>query len=401
MERITVVLRRLRRQGPSHKNGFVQLFVSKRLIQGLAAAMLSLFTPIFLFETSGESFFTVTLFFAAISFGYVLVLVPVMKVTDRIGFSKALAVSALFAMVQYGTMYFMNSENFWHLIWLLGLMIVGFRAMHWVPYHVDFTEFTKGGSRGRDISLMFATIAFMGVIGPILAGFIITSAGYNVLFGTGVALMFFAAISYLYVPATNEKFTWTYRQTLKNLFTPKFKPVLVSEFAGGIETIVNLVAWPVFLYVILDGNVLEVGALSTVIVGVTIGIQLMVGRYLDKAKGNNVRTLRTGSILYAIGWVLKIFVFSATQIFFIGLYHNIAKIFTSTPYNALMYDMSGEQGKYIDEFTVMKEIAHHTGRTIGLLAMLGLTVFFSVEWTFIIGAVASLFWNMIYMAKTD
>ena len=90
---------------------------------------------------------------------------------------------------------------------------------------------------------------------------------------------------------------------------------------------------------------------------------------------------------------------SATHIFFIGLYHNITKIFTKTPYNALFYDMSGEQGRYIDEFTVMKEMTHHVGRAAGLLVMVGLTFYFSIEWTFIIGAVASLLLNSIYMIR--
>lgn len=400
MERVLIVLRRLRRRGPTRKRGFVELFVSKRLIQGLATAMLALFTPIFLFETSGESFATVIFFYLIVSLGYVLILPPAMRITNKIGFSRALAISALFSVVQYGIMYFMDVSNFWRLIMPLGVAVILFRTLHWVPYHVDFTQFTKGGSRGRDLSLVFATIAFMGVIGPILAGFIIQNAGYNILFGVGVVLMLIAAISYLFVPASKEKFTWSYSEVIENLFSKKFRPILYSEFASGAETIVNLVAWPVFLFVILDGNILEVGILSTIIVGVTIVIQLLVGHHLDKGRDNSTKTLKVGSSLYALGWIFKMFVFSATQIFFVGLYHNITRIFTKTPYNAIFYDMSGEQGRYVDEFTVMKEMTNHTGRVVGLLAMLGLTAVFSVEWTFIIGAFSSLLFNMIYLTST-
>lgn len=401
MERITLVMKRLSLSGGTHKSGFVELFISKRLIQGLATAMLALFTPIFLYETTGESMGIVGLFYLSVSLGYALFLVPAMKFTNVIGFSKALSLAALFSVCQYSILYFMNDENVWSLLVPLAVAIVGFRLWHWVPYHVDFTEFTKGGSRGKDVSLMLATIAFMGVIGPILAGFIIKNAGYNVLFGIGVLLMAAASVSYLFVPETHERFTWSYSETFKNVFSKKFRPLLWSEFASGIETIVNLVAWPVFLYVVFNGNVLEVGALSTVIVGVTIVIQLMVGKHLDKAKDNNAKTLKVGSMLYAIGWVIKIFVLSATQIFFIGLYHNVTKIFTKTPYNALLYDISGEQGRYVDEFTVMKEMTHHFGRAVGLVAIIGLTFFYSVEWTFLIAAVASLLLNMIYLAATD
>ena len=94
------------------------------------------------------------------------------------------------------------------------------------------------------------------------------------------------------------------------------------------------------------------------------------------------------------------FVLSATQIFFVGLYHNVAKIFIKTPYSAILYDMSGEQGQYVDEFTVMREIASHIGRALALIAMIVLTFYISIEWTFIIGAVASLLVNAIYRATS-
>lgn len=90
------------------------------------------------------------------------------------------------------------------------------------------------------------------------------------------------------------------------------------------------------------------------------------------------------------------FVLSATQIFFVGLYHNITRIFIKTPYSAILYDMSGEQGQYVDEFTVVREMSVHFGRTLAVLFMVYLTFFLSIEWTFIIGVFASLAVNMVY-----
>ncbi len=401
MEKITTVLTRLSLKGPDRKEGFVELFVSKRLIQGLATAMLALFMPIFLYETIGEKFWFVGLFFAALSLLYALPLPLAMKLTNKIGFSRALALGAVFSVSQFATLYFMDESNIWYLIWPLAVFIAGFRLFHWVPYHVDFTEFTKGGSRRRDVSLMFATIAFMGVIGPILAGFIISNAGYDTLFLVGVVLLTIAGFSYLFVPAVDEQFTWGYRETFKNLFSDKFKNLRYGEMANGAEIIVTTVAWPIFLYEVLNGEVLEIGALSTVIVGVTIVIQLFVGKYIDKKGNSKVETLKRGSVLSAIGWILKMFVFSTTQIFFVGLYHNITRIFLKTPYSAILYDMSGEQGHYVDEFTVMREMATHFGRAAALVFMVYLTLYLSIEWTFIIGVFASLAVNAIYYAHNN
>jgi len=398
MERITVVLGRLRSKGSQRQEGFLQLFISKRLIQGLATALMGMFVPIFLYQMTGEEFWVVGAFYAAVSVGYALFLVPGMSITNKIGFSKTLAFGALFSVAQFVILYFADELNIWKLLLPLVVMMVAYRIFHWVPYHVDFTAFTKGGERGRDVSLMFATIAFMGMVGPLLAGYIIDNSGYDVLFAVGVVLLAAAGVSYLFVPAVDEKFTWTYKETIQHMASPGFRNVLVGEMANGAEVIVSLIAWPIFLYEVLEGNFFEIGALSTVIVAVTIVVQLIVGKHLDGKGDSKIQTLKRGSMLYAIGWIFKIFVISAGQIFFVGLYHNVTKIFLKTPYSAILYDMSGEQGKYVDEFTVMREISSHIGRAIALALMVGLTFVMPIEWTFVIGVVASLAVNAIYHA---
>ncbi len=292
-------------------------------------------------------------------------------------------------------------KNIYVLLLPLSITIVGFRIFHWVPYHVDFTLFTSDGERGRLLSITFATIAFFGIIGPILAGFIIENAGYDTLFATSVILLVIATISYIFVPATDVYFSWSYKETIKNLFSKDMRHMTMGEFANGIEVSVTLIAWPIFLYEILNGDMFDIGAISTVIVGITIVIQLFVGKYLDKVKNAKERTLKIGSTLYAIGWILKIFVISAFQIFFVGLYHNIVKIFTKTPFTTILYDMSAEQGKYVDEFTVLREMSHHFGRALGLMSVSILTLFIPIGWTFFIAALASLALNMVYQISNE
>jgi hypothetical protein len=148
--------------------------------------------------------------------------------------------------------------------------------------------------------------------------------------------------------------------------------------------------------VVLDGDVFEIGAVSTIVVGATIVIQLFIGKYLDNNAGSKEKTLRVGSSLYALGWIFKIFVLSAAQVFLVGLYHNIVKIFTHTPFSAILYDMSAEQGRYVDEFTVLREMSGHLGRATSLLAISALTLFIPIGWTFVLAAGASLALNVVY-----
>lgn len=377
-------------------HGFIELFVAKRLIQGAAAALIGVFVPIFLYEVVGQQFWYVGLYYALLSLLYVVLIVPGMYIANRIGFSHALIVGGICSVGQFVSLYLLNAQTIWYILPALTVFTVGFRIFHWVPFHVDFTLFTSHGERGRLVSLSFATIAFLGVIGPILAGFIIKHAGYEALFAVAIVLLIAATISYAFVPETPTHFTWGYWETWKKFFQKRYVGVTVGEFANGAEVAVTLIVWPIFLFEILNGDVFSIGALSTFIVAATIIIQLLVGKYLDGKEETKFKTLEWGSKLYALGWIARIFVLSAAQVFLVGLYHNIMKIFTKTPFSAILYDMSAEQGKYVDEFTVLREMAGHSGRAASLALIAVLTLYIPIGWTFVIAALASLALNFVY-----
>lgn len=400
MQTVTNMLNRAQsRFGKLEDDGFLKLFVSERLIHGAATALLSIFVPIFLYETTGGDFYIVGGYYALLSFLYAVLLVPGMYAANRIGFSHALIAGGVFSVLTYSVMFFLSADNLRWLIWPLTIGIVGFRVFHWVPYHVDFALFTKAGERGKQVSISFATIAFMGVVGPILAGFIVEQAGYDALFGVAVVLLIAATVSYAFVPETPTHFDWGWKQTWKEFFDRTRRPIIIGEFANGAETVVQLVVWPIFLYETLQGNVLEIGAVSTVIVGATIAIQLFAGKYIDTHTDKKEHTLRVGSTLYAIGWILKIFILSALHVFVIGLYHSIVKIFTQTPYSAIIYDMSAEQGKYVDEFTVLREMAGALGRASCLVVISLMSILMPIGWAFVLAAIASIMLNVVYRVE--
>jgi len=395
MERLSIVVRRLRHQGGSRNEGFLQLFISKRLLHGLATAMLGLFVPIFLYDISGQQLWFVTSFYAVVGVLYVACLVPAMKLTNKVGFTRMLGVAMVFSVAFNLLLLFMDSSNYLYLIAPAVITLLCFRLFHWVSYHVNFALLTSSGERGKSVSLMFAALALMSMIGPILGGLIINAYGYEAMFGLAIVLLSLAGLSYLFVPTVEEEFTWSFTETVRQFISPSFRRTAYLEAAYGAEAIMNLVAWPLFIYVVLEGNLLEVGGVTALIVLVSIVVQLIVGKYLDNDKNNAITALKRGSVFHAFGWLLKMFVFTSLHVFVVGLYHNITRIFVRTPYNTMLYDASGDQGHYVDEFTVLREAAHHSGRVLALLAITLLAFYVPLEITFIIGVVASLLLNSL------
>jgi MFS transporter, YQGE family, putative transporter len=399
MEGILKTLRDNKFRRGREGESFLRLFVSERLIQGAATAMLSIFLPIFLYEVTGGLFILVGLYYATLSLLYMIFLAPGMKLINHIGFSHSLILGGALCVVTNILLFLLTPENAHQFFVPIMFAMVGYWIFHWVPFHVDFTIFSTRENRNRQVSIFMATLAFMGIVGPILAGFIIANAGYQALFAVAVALLIAATISYVFVPEIESQFQWGIRHTWRQLFERKYRNILIGEYANGAEKVVSLIVWPIFLFEILNGDVLEIGAVSTVVVASTIFIQLLLGKYLDGHNLSLKKTLQYGNALYALGWIIKIFVFSTMQVFLVGLYHNIVKIFAKTPFATILYDVSAEQGRYVDEVTVLREMAQHFGRASGIIVIAFLSVFVPIAWTFVIAAVASIAMNLVYYTK--
>ncbi|MBI5401024.1 MAG: hypothetical protein HZB12_02840 [Candidatus Yonathbacteria bacterium] len=359
----------------------------------VATGLLGVFLPIFLYNILDGNIPLVMAYYASACFVYLFLVAFGAQFLNRFGFRTALVIASLAAVVIYITYYFTTKENMAVLLPLSLVFLVIFRMLFWIPYHVDFAIFTNTGKRGGQVGLMLSTIALLGVVGPMIAGYVIEASSIQALFFVAIVAFTLGVIPFASVPRTNEKFSWNYVRAWRELFARENRAVVWASIAAGGEDTIGVVIWPIFIFILLNGDYFKVGALSSFIVGVTVLLQYMFGRYLDRLNSKTRekhRMLRAESILYAFGWVIKIFVVTAFHVFIAGLYHKITKVVTDTSYDAIFYEMAADQGHYVDEFTVLSEMALQIGKIIALGAVAILVMFISLNWTFVIGAIASL-----------
>ncbi len=374
-------------------HGFVSLYTGKTIVM-IASGLLGLFLPIFVYELFGQSFQYTALYFA---FGYFLYTVFVIwgaKFLNKFGFRRSLRLSAFLGAFYYTIFYFIREDNLVYLLPATIIILLVYRLFYWLPYHVDFAKFTSRRNRGRQIATIKATREIMGIILPIAAGFIISRFNFDVLFIMAVILFLVSAIPYLSIPRTREKFTWTFLETWKNFFSKKCRKTVLAFVAVGAEDATVIVIWPIFIFQLMEGNYLQVGALSTFIIAFTVILNLTLGHALDK-KVPKEKILKLGSIFYSSGWIIKIFISTAFQIFAAGVYHNLVRIFTRMPFDTLTYESAADQGHYVDEFTVLHEIAVNLGKTAVLIIAIVSSFFFAIQWVFVLAALASIAFNLL------
>ncbi|KKU76446.1 MAG: Major facilitator superfamily, partial [Candidatus Wolfebacteria bacterium GW2011_GWA1_47_6] len=312
--------------------GFVALYTGKT-ISNIAISLFGMFLPIFLYKLYGGDFNFVALYFLV---GYLLYGFSIpfgAFFLNHHGFNRSLRLSTFFGASTFVLLYFVTPANAWYLIPVQILATTIYRLLFWLPYHVDFAEFSDANKRGSEIGVFEATLNIIGVVTPLLAGFIITQYGFGVLFIIATMIFLLSLIPYHFIPEIREKFTWTYRQTVRQLFAKKHRGITLAFMADGAEEVVGFIVWPIVIYELLKGNILQIGIISTIVVGSTIVLQLFVGRHSNE-RATQERILRYGSFFASLAWLLKIFVITALQIFVVDAYHKLTKIMMRIPFAA-------------------------------------------------------------------
>ena len=324
--------------------------------------------------------------------GYVLLLPYGARILNKIGLRRSLIISIFFATAYYLCL-FLVDYNLLLFIILAVIALIIFRILFWYPFHTDLAKFTDHYNRGKEIGLLWATQSFLTIVMPVIAGFLIGYYGFNLVFIIAIIIYLASIIPFMTLPQTKETFTWGYLETYKRFFSRANRKLVVANMANGAENAVAIIIWPIFIWQLLKGNFFTMGVLSSLIVLATVILQLAVGKYTDIF--DKRKMIKWGSLFYATGWLIKIFILTSFQIFIVGAYHGFTAIFKDTPFDTLNYEILADHGHYVDEYTVIKEIAVQTGKVLILVFAIIVVFNLGLNWTFALAALASLFINFL------
>ncbi|MFW5884877.1 MAG: MFS transporter [Patescibacteria group bacterium] len=372
--------------------GFLSLFYGKA-ITNVAVGLFSVFLPIFLYETFGESVRYVAFYYLAGFFLQLLLVFFLSPSLNKFGFRRAIRTSSFVGALFYTAVFLLNKDNIWIIAPIMVFLIAFWRFLYWIPYNIDFAKFTNKKDRGKEVGVVEAVLSFLSVVTPIAAGFIIANSGFNTLFIFGIVIFGASAIPYIFLPRTKEKFSWSKYKIIKKIFSKENRQAAWLFFLDGMESSLPIFIWPIFLYELLNGNYLEIGFLSTFVVAITIILQVFAGKLADHKKE---KVLKTGSFFYALGWLLKIFAFTALHVFVIDAYHKFMRIFYRIPLDAFIFEKASQQHHLVDEFSVFRQICLVSGRAVMTSLVIVLSFFVSLNWLFLLGVVASIVIGMVF-----
>ncbi|MBI4437380.1 MFS transporter [Candidatus Uhrbacteria bacterium] len=375
---------------------------SNRLLSFAASSIVGVFLPIFLYEFFDLSVTAVLLWYAvnfAVKFPFQ---VWAAQIFSRTGLVASMVLGTLGIMLFYWTFYLLDAGSQLNPYLLMALGIVGLMVVscfYWAPFHIDYAQLGPKQARGAYLARLYALQQIILVAAPVLAGWVIVTQGFRVNFFLGLVIAGASIVPLFFLPTVKVKYEFGFWESFQKLFGKRFRPMTVSMVAYGAENIVGVVVWPIFLYAIFQGAYLEIGAFAAAIVVIGLVLELFVGRETDRF--SPAKLIKYGAGIYALGWVWKGLVETVVGVFAASTFHNVGAILLRTPVDTLMYEQAADSGHYIDEYTVLREIALGIGRVLMLLFLVAVTSVFSIGASFFVAAIVSLGvnWLVDYQAE--
>ena len=196
---------------------------------------------------------------------------------SRFGLKPLVIVGTLICACQYLVLARVHGVG-WPLLALILVSSVG-DTLYWTTYHAYFALVGDDHHRGHQISAREALAQVLGIVGPLVTGWMLTVYGPMVAFGASSITMALAALPFIGTP--NVKVA----RSVPGAFKAARPGILLFITDGWIQSGYYM-AWQISLFVTLHENFSAYGGAMALAALVGAGAGMLLGRLIDAGHGS-------------------------------------------------------------------------------------------------------------------
>ena len=354
----------------------------------LAINLTYIFEPIFLYNL-GYTLPQIMFFYLIVYTAYVLLVLPITKITSRIGYKHAMLISTIVYVFYWLLLY---QTKFHPSLFLIAPVLFGLqKCLFWPPYNADVSLNNVRQQRGREVGVLFSVIELAAIFGPILGGFLSYQFGFPVLFATAAFLMIASVYPLFQSPEIYTKHHFHF----KNFWSiVKKYPYNFFGYWGYAEDLMLMSLWPIFMFLVIP-QVFSIGAIITFASIIAVMVMLYLGKLVDKFK--HVPFLQIAAVFYGLTWLFRSFATGIGSIISFDILTRLGKGTVAVPLLAQTFELGGEQGSdYAIAYAVFFEFSLALGKVLtALIAIWILTTTGSITHVFIAAGILTMFYALI------
>ncbi|MEK6963392.1 MAG: MFS transporter [Nanoarchaeota archaeon] len=366
----------------AHRHPGLGILYSSVALSTIANALIGIFVPIFLYR-SGYSLIQVLLFFMLSSLYFLLFAKAGVWAVARWGIRWSMLISIFFWIAYFAGLHFL--PHFSYLFFILPCFLALKGVFHNFAFHLYFIEHSERKKIGHEVSATYSTIQWASFLGPVVGGWILVDSSWSILLGLCVFLLVLSVLPLFLVPERKQKVDFSYKDIWRDLLDRRNWGCVASFTGYSVESFINYVVWPIFLATLFS-SLEKVGFLVSVSLCASLIVLHFAGKWFDGGLKKKLLNISTG--LFALGWLLRLFMRSSWSVGVMDSFKNISGETLNVSWSAYNYDVAG---KHFFRFIVFREIIFNLGRTVFMpILMFLIYVGAGFKVLFILGALFSL-----------
>lgn len=368
-----------------HYTEMNELYISLS-IYAFSVGLVGIFVPIYLYSL-GLSIGVMASYFIAIYLTKMVIYRPTAALAARFGPKHVLVISYFLSFGYTVLLYFLG-ESLW-LLYPAAVMGGLAHGMFWLSRHIH----TATVISSRHPTAQYSTLQIFSLVAassaPLVGGFIASFYGIQyALLGSGLGLL--VAIYPLFKTLEIVTPSKARLPLLKSAPTKH----LVANFAMNLQSIVAILIWPLFIYLVVMSYE-KVGIIASASLFLIVGVTWVSGWLGDR--GKNTRILHIGSNLRSLVHIAR--GFSRTFAFALGVnvLGDVTDTLASVPYAVRYYENARSHGiaAYLVDMEIVGDISKILAWGILYVGSLALGLHAGIIITFIVAAVVTPFLRLI------
>lgn len=350
-----------------------------------ANSLIIIFEPVFFYQ-QGISLAVISLYFGLHYSLYALVLPLGGKFAARFGLERSLALATPLFVVYF---LMLAVLPIWPgLFWVSWIVLTMFKTLYWPAYHAEVSRYGDSSNRGTEISWLFALNRGVGALGPMIGGLVAVHFGFPALFVLAAGFALFASVPLL---RTRERFRvqfFAYTGPWKIILSRRFRGARLTMI-GWVENYVDLVFWPVFMFIVLGGVDL-LGYIATLNILIMTLLGFFIGEVSDRFSRR--RVMRFHVSFMVLGYLFRPLALGPWRILLTDSLSKASLIGVRIPQWYHFYSKGKQQGplKYVVALELTLAIAKAGAAFALAVVFLVMTPFAAFTTAFLMAAVFSL-----------
>ncbi|RDW21919.1 MFS transporter [Oceanobacillus chungangensis] len=338
------------------------------------------FVNIYIWKQSGD-YITIALYNLATYIFQAMTFIVAGRFAKRVDRIIVLRLGVIFLALFFLSVLLIGNHASTYNFLLGSLLGIGY-GFYWLAFNVLTFEITEPDTRDFFNGFLGILQSFGGMIGPLLAGIIISNMNANVGYTTifTISLILFicsVAISFLLKRRSAEG-SYQFFQVLKERKNNKnWKRILHAHFLQGLREGVFAFVISIWVFVLTQSE-FALGIFNLFLSGISIVLYFFATKYIKPAARK--KAVLIGSILLSISSFIFLFpidfIFLIVYAVFIGIAYPIINV----PYVSLTYDVIGHARNAKElriEYIVVRELFLNVGRIISIVIFIVLVHLFT------------------------